>query len=173
MVAAQVEGFGKTGILCTAKHFPGLGGTSGDSHEEAVYNEMSLDEFRSTALVPFAAAIGADVPFVMVSHLSAPKVTGGDDPASVSPVWITDVLKGEMGFEGVVITDSLLMEAATDRYSQRELGVLAIEAGADMLLLPDDFEDMYQGVLDAVKSGRISEERLNDAVARILRVKLK
>lgn len=172
MVKAQVEGFAEAGVLCSAKHFPGIGGVSGDSHEEAITSNASLDSFRKTALVPFKAAIEADVPFIMVGHLSTPAATGNNAPATVSHLWLTDILRNELGYDGVIITDSLIMGALSSEYSQRELGVLAIEAGTDVLLHPSDFEAMYQGVLDAVKSGRISERRIDESVERILRLKL-
>lgn len=171
MVKAQVEGFTQTGMLCSVKHFPGIGGIEEDSHETGIFNHHTLDELRATTLKPFAAGIEAGAPFVMVGHLSTPEATGDDTPASLSRKWLTDVLREEMGFEGITITDSLGMGAVYDRYSQSEVGVLAILAGADMLLNPPDFEAMYQGILDAVESGDLPEDRIDESVRRILRVK--
>ena len=171
MVKAQVEGFLQTGVLCAPKHFPGIGGIEEDSHDTSIYSRLSLDEFRSGPLRPFAAGIAAGAPFVMVGHLSTPEATGDDTPASLSRAWLTDVLRGEMGFEGVIVTDSLGMAAVYERYSQYELGALCLEAGADMLLKPADFLEMRQGVLDAVARGELSEERIDESLARVLRAK--
>ena len=108
----------------------------------------------------------------MVGHLSCPQVTGNDDPASISPTIITGVLREQLGYEGIVITDSMGMGAVTDVVSSDQVAVRAIEAGADMVLMPADLQAAYQGVLDAVNSGEITEDRINESVARILRVKL-
>ena len=172
MVAAQVRGFTDAGILCSAKHFPGIGGAQGDSHDQSIYSEKTLDEIREEELCPFEAAIEEDVPFVMVGHLSVPEITGDDDPASISSELVTDVLRKELGFEGIVITDSFEMGAATSALDGAGLAVAAISAGVDIVLMPADLDEAYQGVLDAVASGELTEERIDESVARILRVKL-
>ena len=128
---------------------------------------MSAEE-----LVPFQSAISAGVPFIMVGHLSCPQVTGNDDPASISPTIITGVLREQLGYEGIVITDSMGMGAVTDVVSSDQVAVRAIEAGADMVLMPADLQAAYQGILDAVGSGQITEDRISESVSRILRVKL-
>lgn len=172
MVAAQVEGFTQAGILCAVKHYPGIGGIAEDSHNSSIFSNLSADEFRSTALKPFVSGIDAGATFVMVGHLSTPEATGDDVPASLSHAWVADVLRNELNFDGLVITDSLGMGAVYDRYSQSEVGVLAIAAGVDMLLNPPDFPVMYQGILDAVARGDLPESRIDESVRRILRVKL-
>lgn len=172
MVSAQVRGFSDAGILCAAKHFPGIGGATGDSHDQSIYTEKTLDELRAEELVPFEAAIEESVPFVMVGHLSAPAVTGSDDPASISPALVTDVLRGELGYEGIVITDSFEMGAATTALDGAGLAVAAISAGVDMVLMPADLDAAYQGVIDAVAAGELTEERIDESLRRILRVKL-
>lgn len=172
MVAAQVRGFTDAGVLCSAKHFPGIGGALGDSHDQSIYSEKTLDEIRGEELVPFEAAIEEDVPFVMVGHLSMPNITGDDDPASISSELVTDVLRGELGYEGIVITDSFEMGAATSALDGAGLAVAALSAGVDIVLMPEDLDAAYQGVVDAVAAGELTEARIDESVRRILRVKL-
>lgn len=172
MVAAQVRGFTDAGMLCSAKHFPGIGGAIGDSHDQSIYSERTLDEIRGEELRPFEAAIEEGVPFVMVGHLSMPRVTGDDDPASISSELVTDVLRDELGYEGIVITDSFEMGAATAALDGAGLAVAAVSAGVDMVLMPADLDAAHQGVLDAVGTGELTEGRIDESVRRILRVKL-
>lgn len=172
MVAAQVEGFAEAGVLCSAKHFPGIGGAAGDSHDGRIYSERTLDELRAEELRPFEAAIEADVPFVMVGHLSLPAITGDDDPATLSREIVTDLLRDELGYQGVIITDSMGMGAATDSLPAGRLGVEPLLAGVDMVLMPADLQAAYQGVLDAVASGELTEERIDDSVRRVIQTKL-
>lgn len=172
MVSAQVEGFAEAGVLCSAKHFPGIGGVMGDSHEGAIVSEKTLDELREWELVPFKAAIGAGVPMIMVGHLTAPNAFGSDVPASLNPAAVTDLLRGELGFEGLIITDSLSMGAVGDFCTPDQAGVAALTAGADLVLMPEDFPAAYQGVLDAVSAGTLSEDRIDQSVTRIVKAKL-
>lgn len=172
MVKAQVEGFLSSDMLCAAKHFPGIGGAEGDSHDTSIYSSKTVDEMAQEELLPFQAAMDADVPFIMVGHLSTPQATGNDLPASVSSAIVTDLLRGRLGYDGIVITDSLAMGAVNERYAPSEAAVAALEAGVDMVLMPADLTSAYQGVLDAVASGRLSEERIDDSLERIVRTKL-
>lgn len=172
MVAAQVRGFGDAGILCAAKHFPGIGAAEGDSHYEGIYSFASEQEMRDKELKPFASAIDAGVPIIMVGHLSCINIDGGEMPASLSRAVVTGLLRDGLGYDGLIITDSLGMAAVMQVVEPREAGVRALLAGCDLLLMSPDFEACYQGVLDAVNSGRISEERLDESVARVLRAKL-
>ena len=172
MVAAQVRGFTDAGVLCAAKHFPGIGGALGDSHEVSIYSEKTLDEIRAEELRPFEAAIEEDVPFVMVGHLSMPSITGDDDPATISSEIVTDLLRGELGYEGIIITDSMGMGAATEAVGVERVAAAALLAGVDIVLMPADLQAAYQGVLDAVASGELTEERIDESVRRILTVKL-
>ena len=172
MVGAQVEGFANTGVLCSAKHFPGIGGAMGDSHDGRIYSEKTLDEIRAEELEPFRAAIRADVPFVMVGHLSVPSVTGDDDPATVSREIVTDLLRDELGYQGIIITDSMAMGAALESLSLDRLGVAPLLAGVDMVLMPEDLQAAYQGVLDAVSTGELTEGRIDESVSRVVRTKL-
>ena len=172
MVAAQVRGFSDAGILCCAKHFPGIGGAEGDSHDVAIYSYKTIDELRQEELVPFQSAIEEDVPLVMVGHLDLPLVTNDELPSSLSYEMVTGYLRNDLGFEGLIITDSLGMGAVYERFGPGDSAVIAVEAGEDLLLVPYDFYESYDRVLDAVRSGRISEARIDDSVRRILKVKL-
>lgn len=172
MVRAQVEGFGEAGICCAAKHFPGIGAAEGDSHQISIYSHKTMDELAADELVPFQAAVDAGVPMVMVGHLSTPEATGDDVPASLSPAMVSGVLRGQMGFDGVVVTDSLGMGAVNERYDAGEVAVLALEAGCDIALMPADFDAAYQGVLDAVAAGRLTEARITESAERIALLKL-
>ena len=172
MVAAQVRGFEDAGMLCAAKHFPGIGGARGDSHDTSIYSEKTLDEIRAEELRPFEAAIEEDVPFVMVGHLSMPNVTGDDDPATISSEIVTDLLRNELGYEGIIITDSMGMGAATEAVGVERVAVAALLAGVDIVLMPADLQAAYQGVLDALSSGELTEERVDESVRRIVRTKL-
>ena len=172
MVESAVKGFLDGGIMCCAKHFPGIGGAQGDSETEAITTDKTLDQLRQEELVPFKRAIAAGVPMVMVGHISCPKVTGDSAPASLSRAIVTDVLRDELGFDGIIITDSLGMGAVAGLHKAQDLGVAAIQAGVDMLLMTPDLTASYQGVLDAVRAGTITEERIDESVTRIVRAKL-
>lgn len=171
MVEAQVKGFASANMLCSAKHFPGIGGVAGDSHEGAIVSEKTLDELRAFELIPFKAAIAADVPFIMVGHLSVPNATGDDTPASINPAIVTDLLRDELGYQNLIITDSMGMGAVGD-VAPEQVGVAALEAGVDIVLMPEDFVATYQGVLDAVHDGRLTEARIDESVQRIVKTKL-
>lgn len=171
MVANAVGGIEGTGVSACLKHFPGLGSTSEDTHDGRVEITKSLEEMRASDFVPFSTGIEAGADFVMVSHATAPALDEDNVPSSLSKKVITDILRGELGFEGVVITDALDMTAITDYYTPEEAAVMALEAGADMLLMPEDFEKAYQAVLAAVQDGTIPEERINESLDRIYRVK--
>ena len=122
--------------------------------------------------VPFQSAIDAGVPFVMVGHISAPNVTGDNTPASLSKIMITDVLRTQMGYDGIVITDAMNMKAITEYYNSDKAAILAVSAGADMILMPADYESAYRGLLAAVEDGTITEERIDESVNRIVKAKL-
>lgn len=171
MVTGAVNGIEGTGVSACLKHFPGLGSTSEDTHDGRVEITKSLEEMRASDFVPFSAGIEAGADFVMVSHATAPALDEDNVPSSLSKKVITDILRGELGFEGVVITDALDMTAITDYYTPEEAAVMALEAGADMLLMPEDFEKAYNAVLAAVQDGTLSEERINESLNRIYRVK--
>ena len=116
--------------------------------------------------------ISAGTEFVMAGHIAMPNVTGDDTPASLSYTMLTEILRNSLGFDGIIITDALNMGAIVNSYGSGEAAVKAIEAGADMLLMPDDFKASYNGVMEAVNTGRISVERLDESLHRIIRQKI-
>lgn len=172
MVTSELQGLSAAGVYGMVKHFPGHGSTSGDSHDGAVSTDKTLEELMAEELVPFQSAIDGGVNFVMVGHISAPNVTGDNAPATLSKVLITDVLRGQMGYNGIVITDAMNMEAITGFYNSDKAAVLAVTAGADMILMPADYNTAYTGILNAVNDGTITEERINESVTRIVKAKL-
>lgn len=174
MVAASVTGLQQTGVSTCIKHFPGHGDTAADSHTGAAKTDRTKQEMEETEFVPFRAGIEAGTDMVMVGHISAPELTEGDNvPSSLSESVITGILRGELGYEGIVITDALNMGAVTEYYEPDVAAIMALKAGADMILMPEDFVQAYEGVLAAVQDGTISQERVDDSLRRIYRVKLK
>lgn len=172
MTLAVSKGLNKHGVYSSYKHFPGHGATEGDTHEGYAYTSKTLEELKACELVPFQNAINNGADFIMVGHISVPSVTGDNTPASLSYKMITEILRNQMGYNGIVITDSMSMGAITNNYSADEAVIRTIEAGTDIVLMPQNLEQAYNAVLSAVKSGRISENRINESVRRILKVKL-
>ncbi|MCR5237080.1 MAG: hypothetical protein K6E34_07750 [Lachnospiraceae bacterium] len=167
------SGLQDKGVTACYKHYPGHGSVAGDSHTGAVSQNKTKEELIDSDLIPFQDAITNDVKMIMVGSISCPEITGDDTPASVSSVMITDILRGEMGYNGIVITDSFLMEAVKAKYPDPgEAAVAAIKAGADIVLMPGDFHEAYNAVLSAVSAGDIPEDRVDESLRRILKVKL-
>lgn len=171
MITNMVEGIEGTGVSSCLKFFPGTGSVSEDAQKERAEITKTLDELRAEEFVPFQAGIDAGADFVMVSNAIASAVDVDGIPSSMSKVMITDILRSELGFEGVVITDKLNSPAITEYYTSGEAAVGAIEAGADMILEPENYEEAYEAVLTAVQDGTITEERVNESLRRIYRVK--
>ncbi len=169
MVVRFMEGLRANGVIPVLKHFPGHGAVSGSTHSGSGTSQKTLEEWRAADFVPFTAGIEAGADIVMVSHQLAVAVDP-DCPASLSAK-VIGLLRKELGFEGVVITDALRMDAVHDSYGTGEACVLALEAGADMLLLPYNFTNAYEGVMQAVKDGRLTEERIDESLLRILSLK--
>lgn len=172
MVVNELLGMKECNIKGVIKHFPGHGSTSGDTHEGSVYTEKTLDEMLVNEIVPFQKAIENQVEFIMVGHFSAPNITQDSIPCSLSKVIVTDILRDRLGYIGIIITDALNMGAVTQQYGSDAAAEMALVAGNDMLLMPDNFTEAYYGVLEAINSGRISEERIDESVRRILNVKM-
>ena len=166
MVADAARGFRESGILPTLKHFPGHGDTNEDSHTALAVTHKTLADLQSCEFLPFAADTGLHA--VMVGHIAAPNVTGDMTPATLSPALVGLIPDAE---NTLIVTDSLAMDAIADAYTPAEAAVLAIQAGCDMLLMPNSLPEAYDAVLQAVKDGTISEERLDRSVDKILRYK--
>ncbi|HUN37062.1 MAG TPA: glycoside hydrolase family 3 N-terminal domain-containing protein [Trebonia sp.] len=170
-VAAAVEGLQKAGVAACAKHFPGHGSTSADSHRVLATISGSLEEIRRRDLPPFEAAIAAGTWSLMPGHLRVPELTG-DLPATLSAAAVTGLLRGELGFSGTVICDALEMKAASAIFGIPEAAVLAVIAGVDLLCLGRDTdEEMYHAIrtalAEAVTSGRLAASRLEEAASRV------
>lgn len=170
LVASAVEGFHAGGVATTLKHFPGHGDTSQDSHYSSAYITKSLEELREEELLPFIYGIEAGSDMVMLGHLIISDLA--DEPILFSYEIVTGLLREELGFTGVVITDSLDMAAVTEYYSMEEIVVRSINAGVDMLLCPGSVPRTVDAIEKAVKDGRISEERIDESALRILKAKI-
>ncbi|MEV4562705.1 beta-N-acetylhexosaminidase [Nonomuraea sp. NPDC049419] len=173
MVAAAVKGFGEAKIAATAKHFPGHGDTSVDSHTGLPIIKHTKAQWERLDAPPFKAAIDAGVDAVMSAHIVFPKLDPSGDPATLSKPILTGLLREKLGFKGVISTDALNMAGARKKYDDGEVAVRAVLAGADLLLMPNDLPKAYKAVLAAVKSGRISEQRLDQSVTRLLTLRHK
>lgn len=172
MTDAVSRGLASKKILATYKHFPGHGNTAADTHAGYAYSNKTKEELYQCELIPFIQGIEDEVPFIMMGHISLPNIVGDDTPASLSKTIVTDLLIDELGYKGIIITDALNMGAVSQQYSSAQAAVKALNAGVDMLLMPADFNAAYQGVLAAVQSGEISEERINKSVEKILKAKM-
>ncbi|WP_214320999.1 beta-N-acetylhexosaminidase [Nonomuraea sediminis] len=171
MVSAAVKGFRDSGVAATAKHFPGHGDTNVDSHTGLPVIKHTRAQWERIDAPPFKAAIAAGVDAVMSAHIVFPKLDPSGDPATLSKPLLTGLLRGTLGFKGVISTDALNMEGVRKKYGDGEVAVRAVQAGADLLLMPNDFPKAYSAVLAAVKSGRITRQRLDESVTRLLTLK--
>lgn len=173
MVSKEVKGLHEYGVCATLKHFPGHGDTAEDSHKGIACSYKSLEELECCELIPFKSGIEEGADFVMVGHISLPNVIGDNLPATLSYTMLTDILRGDLGFHGIIVTDALNMGAIVNMYSSGEAAIKAFLAGADMLLMPADFYGAFNAIVEAAESGRISNERLNESLRRIISLKLK
>lgn len=171
MVENVVKGIQENGMSSALKHFPGAGAVTGDSHDKPTESSRTIDEIYETELKPFKAGIDAGADFVMISHLVLAEASKEKLPCSLSKEVIENMLKGELGFKGIVITDSLRMNAVSKIYSPEQIGVMCVNAGVDMILMPEEFEKTHSAIVEAVKNGEISEGRINESVRKILKLK--
>ncbi|MDE0356279.1 MAG: glycoside hydrolase family 3 C-terminal domain-containing protein [Gammaproteobacteria bacterium] len=170
--SAFVRGLQAHGAIATGKHFPGHGDTGVDSHVALPVIRVDRERLDRVELRPFRAAVDAGMGAVMSAHVSIPSVTGSVSmPSTLSPAVLSDLLRGEMGFEGLIVTDAMNMAAITRRFGARDAVVRALEAGADIILMPEDPREARESLVAAVRSGRVSEARLDRSVARILELK--
>lgn len=173
MVSEAVKGAQKSGIIPVLKHFPGHGDTLQDSHTGAAIVENSLERLKKVELLPFMAGIEAGAEMVMTAHVLTPQITDNGLPATLSQPILQGILREQLGFDGIIITDGLEMSAISSFYPEEEAVVLAVQAGVDMLLLPKDLKKAYNAILLAVQDDRISEQRIDESVRRILKLKIK
>ena len=170
-VTSMMRGLEEQNVTACLKHFPGIGSTAQDPHDGRAFSERTEEQFWAEELAVFQAGIDSGANMIMVSHMAAPALTGDNEPSVFSRVLVTDILRNQMGFQGVVITDALSMSAISEYYGAEEAAIMAVLAGCDMLLMPEDYGKAYQGVLEAVRNGNIDEERINDSLRRIYRIK--
>lgn len=171
MVSQEVTAFVENGVLCAPKHFPGHGSTGGDTHDGFASTDRSLEELQDCDLKPFQAAMDAGAPMIMVGHMTMTAIDD-ENPASLSHAVITDLLREEMGYNGIILTDALNMSAITDQYTSGEAAVKAVQAGCDMLLCISNVEGAIDAMAKAVESGEISQDRIDESVIRILTAKI-
>jgi beta-N-acetylhexosaminidase len=174
LVAAFIEGTRADPhyrVLSTAKHFPGHGDTAVDTHLNMAVIDAPRERLESTELPPFRAAIQAGVDAIMTAHIAVPALAPANVPATLSSAILTGLLRGDMGFKGIIVTDALEMGGIAQGYSSGEAAVLAVEAGADALVMPPDPEAAVKAILAAVQSGRLTRARIDDSVARLLAAK--
>lgn len=170
-VNAMVRGLQEQKVSACLKHFPGMGSATEDTHDGKVSTDRTAEQFWAEELAVFQAGINEGADMVMVSHMAAPALTGDNEPSIFSRTLVTGILREQMGFQGVIVTDALDMGAISQYYAADEASIMAVLAGCDMLLMPEDYEKAYTGVLEAVRSGNIDEERINDSLRRIYRIK--
>ncbi len=170
-VTSMMRGLEEQNVTACLKHFPGIGSTAQDPHDGRAFSDRTEEQFWAEELAVFQAGIDSGANMIMVSHMAAPALTGDNEPSVFSRVLVTDILRNQMGFQGVVITDALSMSAISEYYGAEEAAIMAVLAGCDMLLMPEDYGKAYQGVLEAVRNGNIDEERINDSLRRIYRIK--
>lgn len=173
MVPEEVKGLQENNVSATLKHFPGHGDTSTDSHTGLPKVEKTLDDLRSLELLPFKGGIEAGVDFILTAHIDLPNITGTDLPATMSKTIVTDLLRTELGFKNIIITDALNMGAIANNYTTKETILNCIDAGIDIMLMPVELDTATSTIKDAVDNGTITEERINESVKRIIDIKLK
>lgn len=169
LASAMAQGLREEGILAVFKHFPGHGDTAEDSHSGIAATYKTPEEMDTCEWLPFRQAGSGDL--IMVGHIAAPKITGDLTPATLSRQIVTDILRETLGFEGLIITDSLTMGAVIQSYSSGEAAVAALNAGCDLLLMPENLGEAFEAVMTAVEDGTYPEENLNETVLRILHFK--
>ncbi len=174
LVAASVDGYQSANVAATAKHFPGHGDTATDSHYGVPIINHSREEWERIDAPPFRAAISRGIDTIMTAHIVVPALDPSGTPATLSKPIITDILRGEMGYDGVVITDALTMQGVRDGFGDDRIPVLALKAGVDQLLMPapGKLGIAYNAVLDAVRSGELTEARIDQSVHRVLQLKM-
>ena len=171
MVTNYLQGLKDAGVTGCIKHFPGHGDTKSDTHYGYAQSMKTWNEMLGCEMTTFKAGIAWGCQLIMTAHIAAPNVTGSDVPSTMSPVILQDKLRGELGYQNIIITDAMEMGAITQQYTCAEATVGCILAGVDIVLGPQNFVQAFDAVIDAVEKGVITEERLNQSVRRILTLK--
>ena len=168
MVTNYLQGLKDAGITGCIKHFPGHGDTTNDTHSGYVQSLKTWDEMNQCEMVTFRAGIQWGCQLIMTAHIAVPNVTGTNIPSTLSPVVLQDKLRGELGYQNIIITDGMEMGAITMHYTSGEAAVGSIKAGVDIVLGPRNFTEAFDAVIAAVNNGTLTEERINQSVRRIL-----
>ena len=168
MVTNYLQGLKDAGITGCIKHFPGHGDTTNDTHSGYVQSLKTWDEMNQCEMVTFRAGIQWGCQLIMTAHIAVPNVTGTNIPSTLSSVVLQDKLRGELGYQNIIITDGMEMGAITMHYTSGEAAVGSIKAGVDIVLGPRDFTEAFDAVIAAVNNGTLTEERINQSVRRIL-----
>ena len=171
MVTNYLQGLKDAGVVGCIKHFPGHGDTKADTHYGYASSQKTWEEMLDCEMITFKAGIKWGTQLIMTAHIGTPNVTGTDIPATMSPVILQDKLRGELGYQNIIITDAMEMGAITQQYSNAEAAVGTLQAGADIVLGPQNFVEAFDSVVKAVEDGRISEQRINESVRRVLKLK--
>ena len=172
MTASLVQGMESTGVSSVLKHFPGHGSVKTNSHKGTAESARTYEELKDCEFIPFEAGIKAGSDFVMISHMTLTEATEEKVPSSLSAEVVSGFLRSDLEFEGIIITDAFNMEAITDEYSSGQAAVKALNAGVDMILMPEDLNAAHGAVMAAVENGTIPQERIDQSVRRILMVKI-
>ncbi|MBE6154891.1 MAG: glycoside hydrolase family 3 protein [Firmicutes bacterium] len=171
MAFAYAEGLLSEDIIPVGKHFPGHGDTSKDSHVDLPIIYKEFDELKRLELIPFIEAVRKKFPALMVAHIAVPKVILDNTPSSLSKIMVTDLLRKKMGYDGLIIPDSLKMKALSNYYTNNQIYLRTIAAGNDFLLMPQSIYEAFSTIYQYVNNGTISIDRINDSVYRILNLK--
>ena len=171
MVTNYLQGLKDAGITGCIKHFPGHGDTKADTHFGYAQSMKTWEQMSACEMVTFRADIQWGCQLIMTAHIAAPNVTGTDVPSTMSPIILQNKLRGELGYQNIIVTDAMDMGAITQQYSNAEAAVGSILAGVDIVLAPKNFIEAFDAVVAAVGNGTISEERINQSVRRILKLK--
>ena len=174
MALPLARGLKSNNIIPVIKHFPGHGDTSEDSHVELPVIRKNLNELKELELQPFQAAINSGVDdAIMVAHIAYPEITGSMVPATLSSLIITDILREDMQFDGVIFTDSIIMKALSTNYTMSEIAVLGVNAGIDVFIAQNKGLELFNAIKTGVETGKIGEETIDNAVKRVLKLKYK
>lgn len=171
MAFAYADGLKKENIIAVGKHFPGHGDTAKDSHIDLPVIDKDLETLKRLELIPFIEAVNKKLPGLMVAHIAVPKVTGDTMPSSLSKIMISDLLRDDMGYQGLIMPDSLKMKALSNYFTNEDIYLRCVQAGNDFLLMPQDIKEAYETIYRKVDEGVISEDRINQSVYKILSTK--
>ena len=171
MVVSYLQGLKDAGVTGCIKHFPGHGDTNADTHFGYAQSLKTWEQMKDCELITFKAGIEWGAQMIMTAHIATPNVTGTEVPATMSPVILHDKLRTELGYQNIIITDAMKMKAITRQYTNAEAVVGTLQAGADIVLSPQNFVEAFDAVVKAVEDGRLTEKRIDQSVRRVLKLK--